>query len=110
MRLLLLAPLRLYPLFKALVMDILDSTTAFASGQQRVLLRGVINPAESTEGQLLVHAHGVDIFIFTLLLGLLSSDYLCDLALLSGIHPSDDLLIYSAGTAHHAFGKLDRLV
>lgn len=91
-------------------MDILDSTTALASGQQRVLLGGVIDPAESTEGQLLVHAHSIDFFIFTLLLGLLPSDDLGDLALLTGIHPSDYLLIDTAGTAHHAFGMLDRLV
>ena len=91
-------------------MNILDSTTALASGQQRVLLGGVIDPAEPTEGQLLVHAHGIDVFIFTVILGLLPSVYLGDLSLVSGIHPSDDLLIDSSGTTHHAFSKLDRLV
>ena len=91
-------------------MNILNSTTALASGQQRVLLGSVIDPAEPTEGQLLVHAHRIDFFIFTLLLALLPSDDLGDLALVSSIHPSDDLLIDSSGTPYHTFSKLNRLV
>jgi hypothetical protein len=91
-------------------MNILDSTTALASGQERVLLRGVIDPAEPAEGQLLVHAHRIDFFIFAFLLALLPSVYLGNLTLVSGIHPSDDLLIDSSGTTHHAFSYLDRLV
>jgi hypothetical protein len=91
-------------------MNILDSATALAGGQQRVLLGCVIDPAEPAEGQLFVHAHDVDVFVFNLLLGLLPSVDLGDLALVSGIHPSDDLLINSSGTTHHTFSKLDRLV
>ena len=110
MRLLLLAPLCLHPLLKALVMNILDSTTALAGGQQRVLLGCVIDPAEPTEGQFLVHAHRIDFFIFTFILALLPSVDLGDLALVSSIHPSDDLLIDSSGTPYHTFSKLNRLV
>jgi hypothetical protein len=91
-------------------MNILDSTSALASGQQRVLLGCVIDPTEPTEGQLLVHAHRIDVFIFNLLLALLPSVDLGDLALVSSIHPSDDLLINSSGTPYHTFSNLNRLV
>ena len=98
MRLFLLASLCLHPFLQALVVNLLDSTAALASGQQRILLGGVIDPAEPTEGQLLIHANRIDVFVFTIPLALLPSDDLGHLALLSSIHPSDYLLIDSSGT------------
>jgi hypothetical protein len=49
MRVLLLAALGLDPLLEARVVDVLDAASALAGGDQRVVLCGLVDPAEAAE-------------------------------------------------------------
>lgn len=104
---LLLAALRLYPLFEAGKVDVLDAAPALAGRYEGVVLCGIVDPAEAAEGQLLVEALAINIVEdFHVFVDVFDTLHLCDLSLVVNIHLSHLLLVVamSALCVHITWG------
>ncbi len=90
MRVLFLLSLRLYPLFKAGEVYVLDTSSAFARGNEGIFFCRLVYPTETAEWKLLIETLTVEVVAYLhILLNILKSLHLSDLPLVIYIHLSD---------------------
>ena len=61
-----LAAFSFHPFFQTRIVDILNTSSAFAGRHQWIIFRGFVYPAEPAEWQFFIHAHAIGWFVVKL--------------------------------------------